>query len=62
MTAKCLTHAQLMGRGSALSETQYLRVDMCQLQQKPEADPERPRLLLIENGIGDRLKAPDDAG
>ncbi|KAB7787299.1 MULTISPECIES: response regulator [Methylorubrum] len=59
---KVLTHAQLMSQVNASSEPQYLRVYMRQLRQKLEADPERPRLLLTETGIGYRLKAPDDAG
>jgi two-component system KDP operon response regulator KdpE len=33
---------------------------MRQLRQKLEADPERPRLLLTETGVGYRLRAPDD--
>jgi two-component system KDP operon response regulator KdpE len=57
---KVLTHAQLMGAVSASSDPQYLRVYMRQLRQKLEADPERPRLLLTETGVGYRLRAPDD--
>lgn len=33
---------------------------MLQLRQKFEADPERPRILLTETGVGYRLRAPDD--
>ncbi len=55
-----LTHAQLMHEVSASSEPQYLRVYMRQLRQKLEADPERPRILLTETGVGYRLRAPDD--
>ncbi|WP_407519977.1 response regulator [Methylobacterium oryzisoli] len=58
---KVLTHAQLMNAVSVSSEPQYLRVYIRQLRQKLEADPERPRLLLTETGVGYRLKAPDDA-
>lgn len=57
---KVLTHAQLMHEVSASSEPQYLRVYMRQLRQKLEADPERPRILLTETGVGYRLRAPDD--
>ncbi|GJD95690.1 response regulator [Methylobacterium iners] len=57
---KVLTHAQLMQEVSASSDPQYLRVYMRQLRQKLEADPERPRILLTETGIGYRLRAPDD--
>jgi two-component system KDP operon response regulator KdpE len=57
---KVLTHAQLMREVPASSDPQYLRVYMRQLRQKLEADPERPRLLLTETGIGYRLRATDD--
>jgi two-component system KDP operon response regulator KdpE len=57
---KVLTHAQLMQAVSISSDPQYLRVYMRQLRQKLEADPERPRLLLTETGVGYRLRAPDD--
>ena len=57
---KVLTHAQLMQAVSTSSDPQYLRVYMRQLRQKLEADPERPRLLLTETGVGYRLRAPDD--
>ncbi|MGU3359648.1 response regulator [Methylobacterium sp. M6A4_1b] len=59
---KALTHAQLMNAVSTSSDPQYLRVYMRQLRQKIEADPERPRLLLTETGVGYRLRAPDDEG
>ncbi|KAB1070300.1 response regulator [Methylobacterium planeticum] len=58
---KVLTHAQLMSEVSTSSDPQYLRVYMRQLRQKLEADPERPRILLTETGVGYRLRAPDDA-
>ena len=57
---KVLTHAQLMNEVSASSDPQYLRVYVRQLRQKLEADPERPRILLTETGVGYRLRAPDD--
>ncbi len=56
---KVLTHAQLMSAVSASSDPQYLRVYIRQLRQKLEVDPERPRLLLTETGVGYRLRAPD---
>lgn len=59
---KALTHAQLMGAVSTSSDPQYLRVYMRSLRQKIEADPERPRILLTETGVGYRLRAPDDGG
>ena len=57
---KALTHAQLMSAVSTSSDPQYLRVYMRQLRLKLEADPERPRILLTETGVGYRLRAPDD--
>jgi two-component system KDP operon response regulator KdpE len=59
---KALTHAQLMNAVSTSSDPQYLRVYMRQLRLKLEADPERPRILLTETGIGYRLRAPEDDG
>ena len=56
---KVLTHAQLMSAVSTSSDPQYLRVYMRQLRQKLEVDPERPRILLTETGVGYRLRAPD---
>jgi two-component system KDP operon response regulator KdpE len=40
------------------SEVQYLRIYIRSLRQKIEADPERPQLILTEQGVGYRLKAP----
>jgi two-component system KDP operon response regulator KdpE len=57
---KVLTHAQIMHEVSVSSDPQYLRVYVRQLRQKLEADPERPRILLTETGVGYRLRAPDD--
>lgn len=56
---KVLTHAQLMRHAPASSDPQYLRVYIRQLRQKLEPDPERPRYLLTETGVGYRLRAPD---
>lgn len=41
-------------------ETQYSRVYVGQLRKKLEDDPESPRLLLTESGIGYRLAAGDE--
>jgi two-component system KDP operon response regulator KdpE len=57
---KVLTHAQLMRSVPSSSDPQYLRVYVRQLRQKLEVDPERPRILLTETGVGYRLRAPDD--
>ncbi|MGH1589194.1 response regulator [Methylobacterium phyllosphaerae] len=56
---KVLTHAQLMRHAPSSSDPQYLRVYVRQLRQKLEPDPERPRYLLTETGVGYRLRAPD---
>jgi two-component system, OmpR family, KDP operon response regulator KdpE len=41
-------------------DTQYLRVYVRQLRRKIEADPERPRFVLTETGVGYWLHAPDE--
>jgi two-component system KDP operon response regulator KdpE len=57
---KVLTHKFLLGElWDDLKDPQYLRVYVRQLRQKIEADPERPKYLLTETGIGYRLRAPD---
>jgi two-component system KDP operon response regulator KdpE len=57
---KVLTHRFLLGQlWSDLTDAQYLRVYVRQLRQKIEADPEQPRYILTETGIGYRLRAPD---
>ena len=57
---KVLTHKFLLKQlWSDLTDAQYLRVYVRQLRQKIEADPERPRYILTETGIGYRLRAPD---
>ena len=40
-------------------DTHYLRVYMKQLRDKLEAEPERPRYLLTEPGVGYRLRVDD---
>lgn len=37
-------------------QVQYLRIYIHQLRRKIEADPDRPRYLLTESGVGYRLK------
>jgi two-component system KDP operon response regulator KdpE len=57
---KVLTHKFLLGElWDPLTDAQYLRVYIRQLRQKIEADPEQPRYVLTETGIGYRLRAPD---
>jgi len=56
---KVLTHKYLLGElWDDLTDAQYLRVYVRQLRRKIEADPERPRYVLTETGIGYRLRAP----
>ncbi|ACL55804.1 response regulator [Methylobacterium nodulans] len=57
---KVLTHAFLLREiWGAVADPQYLRVYVRQLRQKIEPDPERPRYILTETGVGYRLRAPD---
>ena len=57
---KVITHAHLLREvWGGSTDTQYLRVYIRQLRQKLEPDPERPRYILTETGVGYRLKAPD---
>ena len=41
------------------SDTHYLRVFMKQLRDKLERDPNQPRHLLTETGVGYRLQIRD---
>ena len=54
---KVLTHhlivQEIWGRGA---NVQYLRIYICALRQKIEADPERPSIILTEIGVGYRLR------
>ncbi len=54
---KVLTHRQILREvwGSA-EDVQYLRVYIRQLRRKLEADPERPRHIVTEPGVGYRLQ------
>lgn len=57
---KVLTHSFLLGElWDQFTDAQYLRVYVRQLRQKIEVDPQRPRYILTETGIGYRLRAPD---
>ncbi len=55
---RVVTHGQILqkvwGR-STETEQQYLRVYMRQLRQKLEPEPDRPRWLVTEAGVGYRL-------
>jgi two-component system KDP operon response regulator KdpE len=53
---RVLTHRFILGRlwGSG-GDVQQLRVYVRQIRQKIEADPERPRHILTETGVGYRL-------
>ena len=57
---KVLTHKFLLKEvwGSD-TEVQYLRIYIRSLRQKIEADPDRPALIVTEQGVGYRLKAAD---
>jgi two-component system KDP operon response regulator KdpE len=57
---KVLTHRFLLHEvwGSE-TDVAYLRIYIRTLRQKIEADPDRPQLILTEQGVGYRLKAPD---
>jgi two-component system, OmpR family, KDP operon response regulator KdpE len=57
---KVLTHRFLLHElWDELTDAQYLRVYVRQLRQKIEENPERPRYILTETGIGYRLTAPE---
>lgn len=55
---RVLTHQYLLREVWGLSysdQTQYLRVFIAQLRKKLEADPNRPKHILTESGIGYRF-------
>jgi two-component system KDP operon response regulator KdpE len=57
---KVLTHKFLLTElWGDLSDAQYLRVYVRQLRQKLEDDPEKPKYIHTETGIGYRLCATD---
>jgi two-component system, OmpR family, KDP operon response regulator KdpE len=57
---KVLTHRFILREvwGSE-TDVQYLRIYIRTLRQKLEPDPEQPRLILTEQGVGYRLRASD---
>jgi two-component system KDP operon response regulator KdpE len=59
---KVLTHRQILQAiwGNA-EDVQYLRVYVRQLRRKLEADPERPRYIVTEPGVGYRFQLADEA-
>ena len=57
---KVLTHKVLLRElWDEAVDPQYLRVYVRQLRHKIESDPERPRYVMTETGVGYRLRAPD---
>jgi two-component system, OmpR family, KDP operon response regulator KdpE len=56
---KVLTHKLILREvWGGESDVQYLRIYIRTLRQKLETDPERPVLILTEQGVGYRLAAP----
>jgi two-component system KDP operon response regulator KdpE len=61
---RVLTHRQLLHEvwgANYVEQTHYLRVYTAQLRHKLERDPNRPRLLITEPGIGYRLAEAEPA-
>ena len=57
---RVLTHRTIMGKlWGAGGDVQQLRVYVRQIRQKIEADPERPKIILTETGVGYRLTVPE---
>src|SRR5262249_9185507 len=57
---RVLTHQALLREGwGGIADVQNLRVHVRQLRQKIEPDPEQPRYILTETGVGYRLRAPE---
>jgi two-component system, OmpR family, KDP operon response regulator KdpE len=56
---RIVTHQQLLHatRGSHLEDVHYLRVYIAQLRHKIEEDPNRPRYIVTEPGVGYRFGA-----
>jgi two-component system KDP operon response regulator KdpE len=57
---KVLTHRFLLHEvWGTETDVAYLRIYIRTLRHKLEADPDRPQLILTEQGVGYRLKAPE---
>jgi two-component system, OmpR family, KDP operon response regulator KdpE len=57
---RVLTHQALLREvWGGIADVQNLRVHVRQLRQKIEPDPEQPRYILTETGVGYRLRAPE---
>jgi two-component system KDP operon response regulator KdpE len=57
---KVLTHGFILAQvWSADTDVQYLRIYIRALRLKLEREPERPTLLITEQGVGYRLRVPD---
>jgi two-component system KDP operon response regulator KdpE len=59
-----VTHQQLLKEvwgQQHLNDTHYLRIFVRKLRQKIETDPNRPRILVTELGVGYRLAVPNEA-
>lgn len=57
---KVLTHRTLLREvWGTETDVQYLRIYIRTLRQKIEPDPEKPKFILTEQGVGYRLRAPD---
>lgn len=57
---KVLTHRFILHEvWGTETDVQYLRIYVRTLRQKLEANPEQPRLILTEQGVGYRLKSSD---
>ncbi|HEX4158457.1 MAG TPA: response regulator transcription factor [Rhizomicrobium sp.] len=57
---KVLTHRFLLREVWGVeTDVAYLRIYVRTLRHKIEADPDRPQLILTEQGVGYRLKAPE---
>jgi two-component system KDP operon response regulator KdpE len=57
---KVLTHKFILKEvWGGETDVQYLRIYVRTLRQKLEVDPEQPKLILTEQGVGYRLCAPD---
>jgi len=57
---KVLTHKFILHKvWGTETDVQYLRIYIRTLRQKIEADPEQPKLILTEQGVGYRLRSQD---